>query len=194
MKRSLILFVAMGIAMLSGCATTPAVFTDYDPGVSFGQYRTYRWAQKPEGYSPLEQQRLVAAVDAKLRERGWTQSTEAQIDIVANVATETRYSLDSFYSGPAWGGWGWGGGWGGWGCCGGGWGWGASYGSTTTRAYTYGTLVLDMFDSQSKRAIWRGIAQGTIPSNPQRQTTNMLASVDKMFATFPPGTPVAQAQ
>lgn len=188
MKRPLILLAT--VALLAGCATTPAVFTDYDPGASFNQYRTYRWTQRPEGFSPLAEQRLVAAVDAKLRERGWTQSTNPQVNLVGSIATETRYRMDSFTNAPmwGWGGWGWGG------CCWGGpgWGWGGGFSSTTTmRSYTHGTLVLDMFDAQTQRPIWRGIAMGTVPDSPVAQTNAMQVSIDRMFAQFPP-TSVAQ--
>lgn len=183
MKHSLLVLVAATV--LTACATSPAVFTDFDPGVSFDQYRTYRWTQKPTGFSPLAEQRLVAAVDAKLRERGWSQSTNPQVNLTGSIVTETRYRVDT-YNDPMWGGWGWGG-WGG--CCWGGpgWGWGGGYYSTTTmRSYTYGTLVLDMFDAQTQRPIWRGIAMGTVPDSPIAQTNNMQVSIDRMFAQFPP--------
>lgn len=188
MKRTLLFLVAT--AMLTACASTPAVFTDFDPGVSFGEYRTYRWEKKPEGFSPLAEQRLIAAVDAKLRERGWTQSTNPQVNLVGSIATETRYRMDSFNSGPAWGWGGWGGCcWGrpGWGPGWGGWGWGGGFNTTTTmRAFTHGTLIIDMFDAQTQRPIWRGIAEGTVPQSPAAQTSSMQASVDRMFAQFPP--------
>lgn len=169
-------------ALMAGCATTPVVYTDFDPAVNFGQYRTYRWAQKPEGFSPLQEMRLVAAVDAKLRERGWTQSTTPQVELVGHVVTETRYRVDTYDYGPMWGGWGWGG------CCWGpGWGaWGGFNTSTTVRGYTYGTLTLDMYDVQTQRPLWRGIAMGTVPDSPIAQTTRMQDGIERMFAQFPP--------
>ncbi len=188
MKR--ILSILCAAALLAGCATTPAVFTDFDPGVNFGQYQTYRWTQRPEGFSPLQTQRVVAAVDAKLRERGWTQSTNAQVTLAGTIVTERRMRVDTWNNGPMWGGWG---GWGG-GCCWGpGWGaWGSFNTTTTVRDYTYGTLVLDMFDAQTQRPLWRGIAMGTVPDSPIAQTNAMQLSVDRMFAQFPPTAAAAQ--
>lgn len=189
MKRFLLILVTA--ILLAGCASTPVVYTDYDPGISFAEYRTYAWTQKPEGLSPLAEQRLVAAVDAKLRERGWTESTNPQVNLTGSFVTETRYRMDSYSSGPMWGGWGWGGccwgpGWGpGWG------GWGGFDTTTTMRSYTYGTLVLDMFDAQTRRPLWRGIALGTVSDSPVAQTTAMQAGIDRMFAQFPP-TVIAQ--
>lgn len=99
MKRFAIL---LAFSLLAGCATTPAVFTDYDPGVNFGQYQTYRWEKRPEGFSPLQTQRLVAAIDAKLRERGWTQSTNAQVTLAGSIVTERRVRVDTWNNGPMW--------------------------------------------------------------------------------------------
>lgn len=181
MKRFLLMLATA--TLLVGCASTPAVYTDYDPGVSFSEYRTYRWSQKPEGLSPLMDQRVVASIDAKLRERGWTQSANPQVDLVGKFATETRYRMDSYNYGPAWGGWGWAGD-----CCWGhGWGgWGGYSTSNTLRSYTHGELILDMTDAQTKRPLWRGIALGTISDSPVAQTTAMQDSVERMFAQFPP--------
>lgn len=177
--------VVVAATLLTACATGPTVFTDYDPGVQFGEYRTYRWTQRPEGFSPLAEQRLIAAVDAKLRERGWSQSTNPQVNLVGRIVTENRIRVDSWNSGPMWGGWGWGG------CCWGGpwggWGWGGSFNTTTTvRNYTYGTVVLDMFDAQTQRPLWRGIAMATVPDSPIAQTNTFQLGVDRMFAQFPP--------
>lgn len=184
MKRALTMLIAVGL--LAGCATTPTVFTDYDPAVNFGQYQTYRWTQQPEGFSPLQTQRFVAAVDAKLRERGWTQSPNAQVTVAGHIVTERRVRVDTWNNAPVWGGWGWGS------CCWGpgwgpGWGaWGGFNTSTTVRNYTYGTFVIDMFDAQTQRPLWRGIAMGTVPDSPLEQTNRLQQSVDRMFAQFPP--------
>jgi len=179
MKR--LLLGAVLLVALAGCASTPTVHTDYDPGAQFTNYRTYTWLKKPEGRSPLVEQRVVAAIDAKLAAQGWrlTTGTDADVGIVANVATQQQQTLDTFYSGPAWGGYGWG-------------RWGGGYGgmgsaTTTVRNYEVGTLVVDMFDMKTKQAIWRGTASGTVPDSPEDVNAKAQAGVDKMFAAFPPG-------
>jgi hypothetical protein len=50
-----------------------------------------------------------------------------------------------------------------------------------------GTLVVDMFDTASKRAIWRSTATGVVPDDPSKLNALVQASLDKMFAGFPPG-------
>ena len=174
--KPLMLCVAL---LLSACASTPEVHTDHDPAANFGAFRTYYWAQTPESGNPLVSQRIVAGVDARLAARGWNrQEGSGDVAIIANVATSERQTLDTFYAGGAYGGWGWGPGWG-----------YGGMGSTTTRVrtYTVGTLVLDMFDANTKRAVWRGTASATVPDSPAKVDTQVNAALDKMFAGFPPG-------
>ena len=176
MKRLPILASAL---LLAACASSPVVHTDYDPAAAFSGYRSYAWRQEPAVRNPLARQRLVAAIDAALADRGWTLVPEAQADValVGNVATREEQTLDTFYGGPDWGGWGWRGGW----------GVGVGYRTTQVRTYTIGTFVLDMFDTKTKRAIWRGTAEGTIPSTPEKTNQAIQKAVTKMFAGFPPG-------
>jgi hypothetical protein len=177
MKRIVVLLAP--ILLLAACATRPTVHTDYNPAVAFSGYHTYFWRQQPQLNNPLVQQRLIAAIDEQLRAKGWTQVPEAQADIalVGNVATRQEQSLDTFYGGPDWGGWGWRGGW----------GFGAGYRSARTHTFTVGTLVLDMFDTRTKQAVWRGTAEGTVPNTPEKTNAAVQSAVTRMFAKFPPG-------
>jgi hypothetical protein len=49
-----------------------------------------------------------------------------------------------------------------------------------------GTLVIDMFDTNSKKLIWRGSASDTLPDKPEKAVKDLEKSVDKMFEHFPP--------
>lgn len=162
------------LALLSACATTPTVRTDSDPAASFSGYRTYRWIQAPEGISPLVQQRIAAAVNEQLQAKGWTEASDADVAIAAHVATERRQDIDTFYSAPAYAGWGWRS------------GWGMGTVSTTSRVYRVGTLVVDLFDARTKRAVWRGSAEGTVPSSQQDVDEQVRMGIAKMFEGFPP--------
>ncbi|HWS79311.1 MAG TPA: DUF4136 domain-containing protein [Thermomonas sp.] len=176
MKRLMPLVLAP--LLLAACASTPNVHTDHDPAATFASYRSYAWRQQPDVSNPLVRQRLVAAIDAQLRAKGWSLVPEAEADIalVGNVASRREQNIDTFYEGPGWGEWGWrgvtthGG-----------------YRTTHIYNYTVGTLVLDMFDTRTKQAVWRATAEGTVPASPDKVNAAMQAAVDKMFAEFPPG-------
>ncbi len=174
MIRILVTFIlALG---LFACSTI-SVYTDYNPAAQFSTYRTYSWDEKPEGISPLMTQRIVDAVDAQLRAKGWTQvAAVGDVAVAAHVDSHREYEMDAFYGGPYWGGWGWSG-WGGWG----------GYGSTRVHSYTVGTLAVDMFDTRTRQAIWRGIAEGTVKRDPAAATADIQSAVTRMFAAFPPG-------
>ncbi|WP_426805934.1 DUF4136 domain-containing protein, partial [Stenotrophomonas sp. SrG] len=66
--------IAVLATSLVASASTPTVHTDFDPGANFASFRTYRWAMKPQGASPLVSQRSVDGIDARLAARGWTQA------------------------------------------------------------------------------------------------------------------------
>ena len=167
MKR---LAIASATAMLlAACASTPDVQTDFDSAAQFSRYRTYAWEPTPPQFdNPLMQQRITASIEAKLGAMGWTPAPAPNADVVvaAHVVTREQLSIDSF-----------GGGWVG-GPLGG-------NGSARVRSYTVGTLVVDMFDARSKRAIWRGTASGAIPKTSDKATARTQEAIDRMFAGFP---------
>jgi hypothetical protein len=170
------LAMAALLISLAACASSPTVTTDHDPAAQFGSYRTYFWAMKPEGGSPLVQQRIVDGIDARMRAKGFTMAENGDLALAAHVSTQQRHDIDTFYSGTGMGAWGYRGGWGGMGTA-----------STTVRTYNVGTLVLDMFDSKTRQAVWRGTASDTVPSSTEKANALVEAALDKMLATFPPG-------
>ena len=185
-RRLYLAALVVMLLMLAACAS-PRVYTDHDPGVQWGQYHSYSWREKAEKAPPLVAQRIVDAVDAQLRAKGWTRMEEgADVVLAAHVASRQEYELDTFYDDPFWGGWGWRGGWGHY------WGVGAGFDTTRVRSYTVGTLVLDMFDAKTKQAIWRGTAEGTVPKKPEKLTADIQVAVAKIFEDFPPGSAPAR--
>ncbi len=170
MKRPAILLLAL---LLAACASTPTVSSDVDPQARFDQYRTYRWIQAPQGMSPLLQQRIVEGVNGQLAARGWRESADADVAIAAHVATQQRQDVDTFYNGPTYAGWGWHG------------PWAVGSVSTSVRTYEVGTLVVDLFDTRTRQAVWRGTAKGTIPSSQERLNEGVQTGIAEMFKQLP---------
>ncbi len=162
-------------SLLAACASTPTVSSDADPQANFAGYRTFRWIQPPQNVSPLLGQRIVHVVNTQLFARGWTESADADVAIAAHVATQQHQDVDTFYSGPAYAGWGWSGPW--------------AMGSvnTSVRTYEVGTLVVDLFDTRTRQAVWRGTATGTIPSSQERLNEGVQAGIVEMFKQLPAG-------
>lgn len=175
MKRFAVVLLAF---FLAGCATRPVVRTDHDPAVDFSRFRTYAWQQEPAIGNPLVKQRLVAAIDAELARKGWTrvEGDAADIALVGNVATREKQSVETFYGNPHWNGWNWQQEWTGPGV----------HPNTRITTYTVGTFVLDMFDTSTKRGVWRGSAEGPIPDSPDKVNKAVNSAIVRMFADFPP--------
>jgi hypothetical protein len=176
-RRSI--FASIGIALLAATASfAQQVKTDYDRSADFSQYKTYSW-EKVQTQDPLWVSRIEDAVNAALTAKGWTQvASGGQVAIVAVEMSKNQQTLNTFYDGFG-GGWGWrrfGGGVGGFGDA-----------TTTTETYKVGTLVVDLFDANSKNLIWRGSASDTLSDKSEKNIKNLDKGVQKMFDHFPPG-------
>src|SRR5205823_3128973 len=68
------------------------------------------------------------------------------------------------------------------------WRWGGGFGDATTTVdnYKVGTLVVDLFDANSKNLIWRGSASDTLSDKSDKNIKELDKGVQKMFAHFPP--------
>jgi hypothetical protein len=166
-------------ALLSACATSPTVKIDFDHGANFARFKTYNWIARPDGGSPLMQQRIVDGIDSRLQARGWKLVPNGgDVHVAAHVTSTERQTFNTTYNnfGYSWGGF----------------GPATSSSLTTVDTFEVGTLVVDMFDGKSKTALWRGTASSTVQDDPARMTALLQAALDKMFAGFPPGTAPAK--
>jgi hypothetical protein len=176
MKVKKVVFVLIGMVLLSGMASAQQVKTDYDRGANFAQYKTYSW-QNVKTQDPLDVGRIKNAVNAALAAKGWSQvDSGGDVCIMAMEITRNQQTLNTFYDG-----------------FGGGWGWrrfgGGGFGeaTTTTDTYKVGTVVVDLFDSKTKQLIWRSSASDTLSNNSDKNIKNLDKGVEKMFQHFPPG-------
>jgi hypothetical protein len=157
------------LSVLSVTAFAAEIKTDYDHHADFAHYKTYTWA-KVETPDPLWNDRVKEAVDAALAKHGWTQVPDgADISIVAIGITKDKRTLRTFYDG--FDGWLWG---------------GFGEATTTVDQYTVGTLVVDMFDTRTKKLVWRGSSSDVLADKPEKDMKKLQKAVEKMFEHFPP--------
>jgi hypothetical protein len=166
------IFTSVGIVLLAATASfAQQVKTDYDRSTDFTQYKTYSW-EKVQTQDPLWVNRIKQAVNSALAAKGWTQAPSGgNVSIVAIEMTRNQQSLDTFYNNV-----------------GGGWRWGGGFGDATTTVENYkvGTLVVDLFDANSKKLIWRGSSSDTLSDKSENNIKNLDKGVQKMFNHFPP--------
>ena len=58
--------------------------------------------------------------------------------------------------------------------------------TTTEETYKVGTLVVDLFDTNTKKLIWRGSASDTLSDKSDKNIKKLSLDVRKMFDHFPP--------
>jgi hypothetical protein len=181
MKLQRVLFTILTLIgmtfLFAGKSSAQQVKTDYDREANFGQYKTYSW-EHVNTRDPLLVDRIKDSVNAALAAKGLTQvDSGGDVSIVAMEITRNQQTLNTFYDG-----------------LGGGWGWrrfgGGGFGeaTTTTETYKVGTLVVDLFDTKTKKLLWRGMSSDTLSNNSDKNIKNLDKGVEKMFKQFPPGT------
>jgi hypothetical protein len=161
----------LGLFILVSGLAFGKVRIDYDHGVNFYKYRTYKWVQEPSPKNPFMKERLIKAIDAQLMAKGFEPSDcEACLAVSAKFTTEEQQTLNTYYSGGGWG-WGWGGS-----------GWATTYVETRE----VGTLVVDLLDARTKKPLWRGVATHTVSSKPEKAAKKFREEIEEMFEKFPP--------
>jgi Domain of unknown function (DUF4136) len=169
---------SLAIAILAATASFAEVKTDYDRTADFSRYKTYSW-EKVHTQNPLWTDRIKAAVASVLAAKGWTEvESGGDVSIMSMEMTKDHLSLNTYYDN-------FGGGWG-WRRWGGGFGNGFGTSTTTEETYKVGTLVVDLFDTNSKKLIWRGSASDTLSDKSDKNIKKLDMEVQKMFDHFPP--------
>jgi len=178
MRVPRIISVFVCVLFVTTFAFAHKVRVDYDHSVNFAKYKTFMWVEKPQTENPLMDDRIVNAVNAQLSARGLELvTTNADMSIKATQSIQAIPIFNTIYDG---------GGWGGpcWGAC---WGWGGGPGFATTYVNTYleGTTTVDLFDTASGKAIWRGVATGGVSSKPEKNSAKTAKVITEMFEGYP---------
>ena len=170
------------IIFVAGCSST-RVRTDYDERSKFDDLRTYSWIEQtyraprnPVVDNELLEERIQNAVDGVLASRGYRRRDDGDVDfrvayhIVGKEKTEIieQDSFRGYYSHR-------------------GYGFGSSF---ITLESLEGTLILDIFDGQTNKLIWRGWATKSLDDDPTPEEMHdyLQHAVRKILKEFPPAT------
>jgi hypothetical protein len=173
------------LVLLVGCATGLRTQSDHDPAQSFAGYRTYAWvADEPmiaaggevDRVSPLNRRRIVDAIEAELKTRGFEKASDrsaASFTVSYTVGARDRidvYSYPEMYRHP--------------------WSWGRPYfgREADVSMYTEGTLAIDIFDGATRRPVWHGWASRRITEQDVKRAAELIPpAVADILKSFPPG-------
>jgi hypothetical protein len=162
--------LSLATVLLTAVTAWAGVSTDYDHHVDFAHYKTYSWG-KIQTANGLWDDRVKDAIASQLSAKGWTEvPSGGDVVIAARDAIHNQQQLNTFYDG--FGGRRWFGGMG--------------MSTTTVDNYKVGTLIVEMFDGQSKNLIWRGAVSDTLSNNQDKNIKSLDKNVQKMFGHFPP--------
>jgi len=168
--------VLAGVALaVAGGAWAQDVKVDYDKAANFGAIKTFNLKLGTPWGNQIGEKRVTDEITQALTEKGWKLAPEGPADaqVVLHGATQTKRSLNTFYSGM------------------GGYryrGFGGTGTATTTESeYTVGTLVVDIFDAKGENLLWRGAAQDELSDKPDKNVKKLAKASDKLFKDFPPG-------
>jgi len=172
MKTMVVAGVALAVA---GGARAQDVKVDYDKAANFGAIKTFSLKLGTSWGNQIGEKRVTDEITQALTEKGWKLVPEGPADaqVVLHGASQTKRSLNTFYSGM------------------GGYryrGFGGTDTATTTESeYTVGTLVVDIFDAKGENLLWRGAAQDELSDKPDKNIKKLAKASDKLFKDFPPG-------
>lgn len=161
------------------------VHVDYDRNATFASYKTFAWME-PNGYDledsdPLVHKRIVNYIEAKMQQGGLKEVTSnPDLLVTYYVSTKEETQINTVSMGYGYGpGWGWDPYWAGY------WGSYGAMGSTTyISTYTKGTMIIDIVDAKTKKLIWRGTMEHTVPDNPEKAQKKIFKGIDKIVKKY----------
>jgi len=175
----------LGLLIVLGLAATPAlaqkVTIDYAHDFDFSKAKTFHYVETKDSNSgnQLVDDRIKAAIIRELKEGGMEEvESDADLYITYHITTKENTVYNTTSTGFG----GYGGFYGGWGPYGGGVGMGSS--TTTANTYTEGTLILDAYEPEEKKMIWRGTGTVTIKAKPEKQTKQIDKILTKIGAKW----------
>lgn len=164
----------LALAITAVACSTLVVNTDYAPGTDFSKYKTFTLKPGAKPSNPIAAERFAQSLGNALAARGLKQVPEGgDLNVFAHFSLGKQTQLDTY-------------GYGGWG----GWGYGGMGGmqTTTVREIPTGSLVIDLVDSKTNTAVWRGTAKDEISTTAtpeERQKKGDLVA-QKLFENYPP--------
>ena len=157
------------------------VTTDMDESVDFSKYSSYQflgWQDNSDQImNEFDQKRMRDAFQSELNSRNLKLAESdgsLAISLYVVVTKETSTTAYTSYHGGT-----------GYGRGGRGWGGGHSTTSYSESDYLKGTLVMDVFDSETKELIWQGVATGTVKEKPEKREKSIPKMVKKLMKKFP---------
>ncbi len=181
-------FILLAAVLFVGPASAQKIYIDYDMDYDRSTIKTYAWMETQEtsvkDSDPLLHSRIVSGIEHNLTLGGLIEAdSDPDIYVTYHGSSKEELSVNTTSIGVGYpSGWGHGpyGGYGGY--------YGSHYGgmyggtaSTTVTSYQIGTLVIDVWDADTEKLIWRGMAANIVlTENPNKMAKKIDKALRKM--------------
>jgi hypothetical protein len=169
-------FVFALVLFVLGVRPSVAQSITFANGISFLNYKTYKWVTVPstEQLDELTSNQLMGTIEVELAKKGLTrtQSDNPDLLIAYEIASGKGKQLKNLSAGAAYGS-----------------NDGASAGTTGTVTTIHsGELALDMYDAAKRQLVWRGLISNAIEADakPDKKQKHMSAAIEKLLKHYPP--------
>jgi hypothetical protein len=177
--------IIAGLILTSTSLVAQKVTIEFDKDTDFTKYKSVSFLGWQEGagqaLNDFDKKRVMDAFKAELEERNLQiVKSSGDIAIALYIVVQQKTSTTAYtnyYGGGAGRGY----------RRGGRGGWGGGYATTTYSEsdYLQGTLVMDVFDGESKDQIWQAVASKTINEKPEKREKSIPKGVKKIMKKFP---------
>lgn len=196
MKKIMKSITFLAIALFVMSPVFSQVTYDYDKAVDFSKYKTVSFGGWEKGsdklLNQLDKNRVMATFTSEFEKRGiQVVKSKAAMVVTLYLVIDNKTSTTAYTNFN--GGMGYGMGYRGVGMRGFGPGWGWGMGSATTTYneddYQVGTLVVDCYDSGTKKLLWQGVNKGTVNKNQSKHEKTIPKKVVKLMKKYPVSIP-----
>lgn len=194
-KLILLSFLALALLILSGCATKPSVFSDFDASHDFTKDKTFTWVQDPPMLksgdylvSPIAEARMTAAIKKEFEDKGYqfvSDDQNADFSVTYTMGARDHIEIVEYYNRYYVD-----------------WRWGQyyfpyflhfpfnnhhrRYRDFLPRTYTDGAIAIDVFDARSQQPIWHAKASKRLSAKDLDSDLNSATDIAvKLLYDFP---------
>ncbi len=174
MKRVIGILVVVVLVALPAAAQKVSV--DWDRDADFEKFKTFAWVDGPptplEGNYPMVHSLIKNSIEYWMTTGGMVEDTEnPDLNVTYHTGSKSsqQFMTTAYgYSYPV-----------GWGYMG-----GTYTGSTMSTTYDKGTLVIDIWNAKTSKAVFRGVASKTLPEDPSKVLEQIDAMIEKIALKF----------
>ena len=165
-------YIGLLVLLVLAAVTVSAmdIIVDFDRSGRFSWYKTFAWAESEEtslkGHNDLMHSRIKTAIMYHLSQgRLNEKADDPDLYVTYHAGSQEAVSVN-----PVNFGYGFAGTWGG-------------FGISAARSSTYeqGTLIIDIWERETKKLVWRGIAIDVFSDNPDKADKKINKAIEKMI-------------